>query len=147
MPVGDAGRDVVEYTEPVKRVAKWTTFDEATSDQIREALSRTPAERLAMIQRIREAHWGLFGGAPTGMERVSTFAETSWRSVRHGRGLTVGVHGHERYTKDLDLLVDPSEATLAGLVRAIYERSPRGANFGGFTGLRRSGIADGCVQS
>lgn len=34
-------------------------------------------------------------------------------------GLAVGVHGHERYTKDLDLLVDPSEANARRLGSAI----------------------------
>lgn len=36
-------------------------------------------------------------------------------------GLAVGVHGHERYTKDLDLLVDPSEANARRLGKALTE--------------------------
>jgi hypothetical protein len=36
-------------------------------------------------------------------------------------GLAVGVHGHERYTKDLDLLVDPSEANARRLGSALTE--------------------------
>jgi predicted nucleotidyltransferase len=36
-------------------------------------------------------------------------------------GLAVGIHGHERYTKDLDLLVDPSEANARRLGKALVE--------------------------
>jgi hypothetical protein len=36
-------------------------------------------------------------------------------------GLAVGVHGHERYTKDLDLLVEPSEANARRLGSALTE--------------------------
>jgi predicted nucleotidyltransferase len=36
-------------------------------------------------------------------------------------GLAVGVHGHERYTKDLDLLVDPSVANARRLGSALTE--------------------------
>jgi predicted nucleotidyltransferase len=36
-------------------------------------------------------------------------------------GLAVAVHGHERYTKDLDLLVDPSEANARRLGKALAE--------------------------
>ena len=36
-------------------------------------------------------------------------------------GLAVGVHGHERYTKDLDVLVDPSEANARRLGKALAE--------------------------
>jgi hypothetical protein len=42
----------------VKRTAKWTTFEGAVEDQIRETLNRSMASRLAMVQAIREAHWG-----------------------------------------------------------------------------------------
>jgi hypothetical protein len=36
-------------------------------------------------------------------------------------GLAVGIHGHERYTKDLDLLVDPGEANARRLGKALVE--------------------------
>jgi hypothetical protein len=36
-------------------------------------------------------------------------------------GLAVSVHGHERYTKDLDLLVDPSAANARRLGKALVE--------------------------
>ena len=47
--------------------------------------------------------------------------------MRHGvrfvlvGGLAVGVHGHERYTKDLDLLVEPTEANARRLGSALVE--------------------------
>jgi hypothetical protein len=52
--------------------------------------------------------------------------------VRVG-GLAVGVHGHERYTKDLDLLVDPSEANARRLGSALKDlaSSRRGARGAG----------------
>lgn len=36
-------------------------------------------------------------------------------------GLAVAFHGHERYTKDLDVLVDPSEANARRLGKALVE--------------------------
>ena len=36
-------------------------------------------------------------------------------------GIAVGVHGHVRYTKDLDLLIDPSEANARRLGNALVE--------------------------
>jgi hypothetical protein len=36
-------------------------------------------------------------------------------------GLAVGFHGHERYTKDLDLLVEPTEANARRLGKALVE--------------------------
>lgn len=36
-------------------------------------------------------------------------------------GLAVGVHGHERYTNDLDVLIDPSEANARRLGKALAD--------------------------
>jgi hypothetical protein len=47
--------------------------------------------------------------------------------TRHGvrfvlvGGLAVGVYGHERFTKDLDLFVDPSEANARRLGKALVD--------------------------
>jgi hypothetical protein len=65
-----------------------------------------------MVQRIRDSHWG--------NEFLGLLMHRGVRFVLVGV-LAVGVHDHERYTKDLGILVDPQRSRRPRLGKALTE--------------------------
>src|SRR5690242_18878815 len=76
----------------------FSSFEEADAASLGDVRARSRARRLALVQAIREAHWGLYGGAPTGMERVSRLAITPSSAVlARGRARGSGARARTIY--------------------------------------------------
>jgi hypothetical protein len=50
--------------DDVRRVARWTTPEQAVRDEMAYWLSRPVAERISAVETLRELTWGIYDEAP-----------------------------------------------------------------------------------
>jgi hypothetical protein len=73
--------DLAQRECVMEKVFPWTTPEDAVAEEVRYWASVSPSERVAAVEMLRQRTPGIYGDAPSRLERVYRFVERQERPV------------------------------------------------------------------